>query len=69
MIDNTCYWDRRNMLRGKAVDVAPTRFMEQLPTQHVRDYVREDDREFTIEELSGLAGELRRSLYGGETSA
>ena len=60
---------RQSMLRGKAVEVARTRFMEELPAEHIQDYVREDDREFTIEELSGLAGDLRRSLYGDETPA
>jgi superfamily I DNA/RNA helicase len=60
---------RRTMLRGKAVDVTPTRFMDQLPAQHIKDYEREEEKELTIEELSSLAAELRRKIHGNEAPA
>jgi superfamily I DNA/RNA helicase len=49
---------RRRMLRGKTVDVAITRYMDELPSAHVQSYEREEDRDLTSEELGALARDL-----------
>ena len=58
---------RRRMLRGKTVDVTPSRYMDELPTAHVEDYEREEEADLSFEELGALARDLRSKLHPSGT--
>ena len=47
-----------DQVRGKTVDVTPSRYMDDLPTQHVESYEREDDKPMSAKELSSMVREL-----------
>jgi DNA helicase-2/ATP-dependent DNA helicase PcrA len=49
---------RKRMLRGKAVEVTPSRYMDGLPTEHVCNYERPESRILSNEELGSAAREL-----------
>ena len=60
---------RRRMLRGKTVDVALTRYMDELPTAHVQNYEREEEADLSFEELGALTRELLEKHHGDPASA
>ena len=49
---------RRRMLRGKTVDVTPSRYMDELPAQHVRNYERPESKILSHNELADAARDL-----------
>ena len=49
---------QQRMLRGKKVDVTPSRYMDGLPAQHIENYERADNEELSSTELSSLARDL-----------
>jgi DNA helicase-2/ATP-dependent DNA helicase PcrA len=49
---------RKRMLRGKTVEVTPSRYMDELPAQHVESYERAEKKILTPAELRSLAREL-----------
>ena len=53
---------RQRMLRGKTVDVTPSRYMDDLPEQHVENYEQADKVQLTPEELSSLAHDLLEQI-------
>ena len=46
------------MLRGKVVDVTPSRYMDDLPEDHVQQYERAEDEPMSKEEFSQQLREL-----------
>jgi DNA helicase-2/ATP-dependent DNA helicase PcrA len=56
-------------LRGKTVEVARSRYMDELPGEHLRDYVPPEQEELSREELGALARELLRKARGASPSA
>jgi hypothetical protein len=46
------------MLRGKTVEVTPSRYMDGLPARHVESYERAEKKILSPEELRSLAREL-----------
>jgi len=59
---------RQRMLRGKVVDVALTRYMDELPSAHVQNYEREPDADLSFEELGALTRELLKKHHGDPAS-
>ena len=57
---------RKRMLRGKTVKVTPSRYMDDLPEEHVRSYERAEDKELSFEELGQAARALREQLRAGQ---
>jgi len=53
---------RKRMLRGKSVEVTPSRYMDDLPTEHVQTYERVVEQDLSFAELGSLARELRKQL-------
>ena len=49
---------RKRMLRGKTVEVTPSRYMGELPAEHVKNYERPEDQLLSHEELAAAAREL-----------
>jgi DNA helicase-2/ATP-dependent DNA helicase PcrA len=49
---------RRRMLRGKTVEVTLSRYMEELPAEHVQNYERPEDKTLSFEELGNAARAL-----------
>jgi len=49
---------RKRMLRGKAVEVTPSRYMDELPAEHVRNYERPEDEVLSFKELGKAARAL-----------
>jgi len=49
---------RKRMLRGKTVEVTPSRYMDDLPAAHVRSYERPEDKALSFEELGKAARAL-----------
>jgi len=45
---------RQRTVRGKTVDVTPSRYMDDLPSRHVQDYERSDMGDLSSDELSSL---------------
>ena len=43
-------------VRGKTVDVTPSRYMDELPAEHVREYQRPEKKIMTSDELADAAG-------------
>ena len=53
---------RRRMLRGKTVDVTPSRYMDELPVEHVQEYTPPESELLSQEELGTAVRALRESL-------
>jgi len=53
---------RRRTLRGKTVDIAPSRYLDGLPDEHIRDYEQPEAKEMSLGELSSAARDLRAML-------
>ena len=51
---------RKRMLRGKTVEVTPSRYMDELPEEHVQDYEPPAEKILSPSELGSLARELLR---------
>ena len=49
---------RRRTLRGKTVDVTPSRYMDDLPANHVEDYERPEEQEMSAAELAASVRQL-----------
>ena len=49
-------------LRGKTVDIAPSRYLDGLPDEHIRDYEQPEVQEMSVNELSSAARDLRAML-------
>ncbi len=49
---------KRRMLRGKTVDVTPSRYMDDLPEKHVQEYERAEEKDLSMGELSSLVRDL-----------
>jgi superfamily I DNA/RNA helicase len=49
---------RKRMLRGKAVEVTQSRYMDELPAEHVRNYERPEDEVLSFKELGKAARAL-----------
>ena len=49
---------RRRMMRGKVIDVTPSRYMDDLPDEHIEPYERPPEEEFKPGELSAAIREL-----------
>ena len=49
---------RKRMLRGKAMDVTPSRYMDELPAEHVRNYERPESKMLSHDELADAARDL-----------
>jgi superfamily I DNA/RNA helicase len=60
-----CHYKRR-MLRGKAVEAAPSRFLTGLPDDAVEPYSRADRPALAPEEMADLASALLARLKGGK---
>ncbi|MCP3982167.1 MAG: UvrD-helicase domain-containing protein [bacterium] len=60
---------RQRMLRGKTVDVAPSRYMDDIPDEHVQQYEREEEKDLSFEELSALTKDLLKKHRGAATTA
>ena len=53
---------RKRMLRGKTVEVTPSRYMDELPEEHVESYERPEDKVLSFEQLGDAARALREQL-------
>jgi len=53
---------RRRMLRGKTVEVTPSRYMDELPEEHVRSYERPPEKALSFAELGEAARALLEQL-------
>jgi DNA helicase-2/ATP-dependent DNA helicase PcrA len=53
---------RKKMMRGQAVEVTPSRYMDELPDEHVQEYQRPEKQELSMDELGDAARELRELL-------
>jgi DNA helicase-2/ATP-dependent DNA helicase PcrA len=57
------------MLRGKTVEVTPSRYMDELPAEHVQEYERPPDEELSHDELNSLVRDLLKKHTGGDGAA
>jgi ATP-dependent exoDNAse (exonuclease V) beta subunit len=48
----------RRLLRGKPTEVTPSRYMDDLPSEHIEDYERPPEKNLSFKELRALANEL-----------
>ena len=55
---------RKRMLRGKTVDVTPSRYMDDLPDKHIEDYQPPEQEDLSPSERSALVRDLRAKLRG-----
>jgi len=53
---------RHRALRGKTVEIAPSRYLEGLPDEHIRDYEQPVMPEMSIGEVTSAARDLRAML-------
>jgi DNA helicase-2/ATP-dependent DNA helicase PcrA len=60
---------RRRVLRGKTVEIAPSRYLEGLPDEHIREYERPEEQEMSVAELSSAARSLRELLQKNQRTA
>ena len=57
---------KRRVMRGKAIPLVPTRFLEGLPEEHLEHYERDDDAPLDSEEAASLGKAFLAQLRGGE---
>lgn len=55
---------RSRSVRGKTVDVTPSRYLDDLPESYIEEYEREDQRDFSASEVSSLIKTFLASRRG-----
>ncbi len=60
---------KKRVLRGKEVEVTPSRYMDDLPAEHIKPYEREDQKDYSHEELGSMVRDLLRKTRARNAEA